>query len=137
MKKIKLNVPKNVEIRSSVTETELIDLYANCRGLITTAMDEDFGMTPVEAMASGKPVIAVNEGGYLESVIDRKTGVLIDPHIGNIIEAIHIISHNPEKYRKKCEEQARKFDKSIFIEKIKEKVLNFKNVNKEYAEIRK
>ncbi len=124
--RIKNNLPKNVEVRRSVTNKELIDLYANCKGLITTAMDEDFGMTPVEAMASGKPVIAVNEGGYLESIIDRKTGILIEPNIGNIITAIKIISNNPEKYRNMCEEQAKRFDKYIFIKNIK------KNIGDEY-----
>lgn len=122
VERIKNNLPKNVELRRSVTDKELIDLYANCKGLITTAIDEDFGMTPVEAMASGKPVIAVNEGGYLESIVDRKTGILIEPNIYNIITAIKIISNNPEKYRKTCEEQARIFDKYIFIENIKKNI---------------
>jgi len=70
--------PKNVEILSWVNQKKLIELYANCKGLITTAIDEDFGMTPVEAMASGKPVIAANEGGYKETIINNKTGILID-----------------------------------------------------------
>ena len=56
----------------------LIDLYSNCKGFIATAKDEDFGMSPVEAMASGKPVIAANEGGYRETIIDGVTGKLID-----------------------------------------------------------
>lgn len=119
---IKNNLPKNVELRKSVTDKELIDLYANCRGFITTAMDEDFGMTPVEAMASGKPVIAVNEGGYLESVLDNKTGMLIYPKIENIISAIKTISNNPERFRDACEKQSQKFDKSIFIENIKKNI---------------
>lgn len=115
-------LPKNVEIISDISEEELINLYANCRGLITTAIDEDFGMTPVEAMASGKPVVAVEEGGYLESIIDGITGILIEPDVDSIIKAVSIVNDNPEKYRKSCEEQAKKFDKSIFIEKIKENI---------------
>jgi len=113
------NIPKNVKIMTPVSEKELIDLYARCKGFITTAIDEDFGMTPVEAMASGKPVIAVREGGYLESIIDGKTGILIEPVAYDIISAISAIEKNPEKYRYACEEQAKKFDKSIFVENIK------------------
>ena len=60
IKKIK---PSNVKILSWVDQEQLIDLYSSCKGFITTAKDEDFGLTPIEAMASGKPVIAANEGG--------------------------------------------------------------------------
>lgn len=126
VKKIKKDIPENVEIRGSISEKELIYLYDNCKGFIATAMDEDFGMTPVEAMASGKPVIAVNEGGYLESVINGKTGMLIRPNVSNIINAINIISIDPVKYRDACEEQAKKFDIFIFINSIKNIIENSK-----------
>jgi glycosyltransferase involved in cell wall biosynthesis len=49
--------------------------YATCRALIFPGR-EDFGMVPVEAMASGRPVLAFGAGGALETVIDRKTGLL-------------------------------------------------------------
>lgn len=113
--KISRNLPTNVELHGALAESELIDLYARCKGLITTAMDEDFGMTPIEAMAAGKPVICVNEGGYRESVINGSTGVLVEPDAKDIIRAIDIINRNPEQYRKACEAQAKKFDESIFI----------------------
>jgi glycosyltransferase involved in cell wall biosynthesis len=51
------------------------DHYARCRALVFPGI-EDFGMVPVEAMASGKPVIAFNQGGARETVIDGVTGVL-------------------------------------------------------------
>jgi glycosyltransferase involved in cell wall biosynthesis len=121
------NLPNNVKLLGSISEDKLIELYANCKGFITTAIDEDFGMTPVEAMAAGKSVVAVNEGGYLETIIDRKTGILIEPKIENIINAVNIISKNPEKYRKDCEDQAKKFDKSIFIENINKNIRILKN----------
>ena len=54
-----------------------------CRGFICTAIDEDFGLTPLEAMASGKPVVAVDEGGFRETVTPQ-TGVLIEPSQVNI-----------------------------------------------------
>ncbi len=117
IKKIK---PENVEIISWVDQEKLIDLYANCKGLITTARDEDFGMTPVEAMASGKPVIAGNEGGYKETVINNKTGKLINNiNVDKLAKAIEKIGKNPEKYKKGCIKQAKKFDTKIFIKKIK------------------
>ena len=124
---IKLIKPRNVEILSWVDQKKLIELYANCKGLIATAKDEDFGMALVEAMASGKPVIASNEGGYKETVLDGVTGKLIDDiNEDKLVEAIKEIGEeldkNPEKYKNACIEQAKKFDTKIFIKKIKEQI---------------
>ncbi len=116
---IKNMKPNNVEIRSWVSHAELIDLYANCKGFITTAKDEDFGMTAVEAMAAGKSVIAVNEGGYRETVIAGKTGELIDHiEVPKLIQAIQKIGKNPEIYKSACLAQAQYFDTKIFITAI-------------------
>ncbi|MDW7726928.1 MAG: glycosyltransferase [Candidatus Methanoperedens sp.] len=119
--KIKHNLPENVEMHGTVAEKELIDLYARCRGLVATAVDEDFGMTPIEAMAAGKPVICVREGGYTESVLNGVTGLLVEPEAKDIIRAINIISKNLREYKRTCVEQAGKFDISIFIKRMKEK----------------
>lgn len=120
LKKIK---PKNVEIISWISQKELLELYANCKGFIATAMDEDFGLTPVEAMASGKPVIAANEGGYKETVIDKKTGILIDNiNEERLTKAIKEIGKSPEKYKSSCLKRAREFDTKVFIKKIKEEM---------------
>jgi len=120
---IKKTKPENVEIRSWVSQKELIDLYANCRGLIVTAKDEDFGLTPLEAMASGKPVIAPNEGGFKETVVDGVTGKLIDDITPEkLIRAIEEINLRPESYKEACLNQAKKFDLQIFIEKIKREI---------------
>ena len=102
---------------------ELIDLYANCKGFITTSKEEDFGMTPVEAMASGKPVIAPNEGGYKETIINGVTGKLIDNiNVEKLVEAIQEIGENPKQYKNTCLRQAKKFDTKVFIKKIKEQI---------------
>jgi glycosyltransferase involved in cell wall biosynthesis len=121
--------PKNVEIINEISRDKLIDLYANCKGFIATAMDEDFGMAPVEAMASGKPIIAPNEGGYKETVINGKTGILIDNIDENkLAKAIKELSQklkntkNQLKYKEDCQKQAKKFDTEIFIKKIKQQI---------------
>ena len=120
-KYIKSIKPKNVEIFSWLDQPQLIDLYANCRAFITTAINEDFGLTPVEAMASGKPVIAPREGGYQETVIDQVTGRLIDNMDENkLSEAIKEIGAAPEKYQRSCRERARLFDTKNFVNRITE-----------------
>ena len=77
-KQLQQDLPPNVAIRGEISERELRDLYARCTGHICTAIDEDFGLTPLEAMASGKPVVAVDEGGYRETVTPA-TGMLVAP----------------------------------------------------------
>ncbi|MDI6896844.1 glycosyltransferase [Methanocella conradii] len=119
-RKIMESLPPNVTVLSDVSEDELASYYGRCRGFISTSMDEPFGMTAVEAMASGKPVIAPKEGGYLESIIDGETGLLIECTPEALIKAVKTISKDPYKYREACIEQAKKFDVSIFIKNIEE-----------------
>ncbi len=115
--------PANVEIKSWVNQQELVDLYANCKGFITTSQDEDFGMNVCEAQASGKPIIAPNEGGYKETIINGKTGILINNiNEDKLAEAIKELGKNPENYRDACIQQAKNFDTKIFIEKIKKEM---------------
>ena|SRR3989344_1327687 len=131
---IKSIKPKNVEIRSWVDDKELIELYSNCKGFITTARDEDLGFTPIESMASGKPVIAPNEGGYKETVINGKTGILIDDiNIDKLVESVKKVNDelrkNPLKYKNACIKQAKKFGKEVFAKRIKGLIDEIKNEN--------
>jgi glycosyltransferase involved in cell wall biosynthesis len=57
------NTPQNVTLIREIPEKDLLELYARSKAHICTAHDEDFGLTPLESMASGKPVVAVNAGG--------------------------------------------------------------------------
>jgi glycosyltransferase involved in cell wall biosynthesis len=110
-------LPPNVTFLGEISESQLIDRYARCKGLICTALDEDFGLTPLEAMASGKPVIAVDEGGFRETITPQ-TGVLVDASRDTIIDAIKSLSGNPESFNRACIERAKEFDLKIFGEKI-------------------
>jgi glycosyltransferase involved in cell wall biosynthesis len=122
-KKLQQQLPPNVTLAGEVPEQELVDLYATCKGLICTAMDEDFGLTPLEAMASGKPVIAVNEGGFRETVTPQ-TGILVEPSPVDIVNAIKTLNRNPESYKQACMARAREFDLPHFTERIQEAVEN-------------
>jgi glycosyltransferase involved in cell wall biosynthesis len=67
----------NIEFRGRVSDRELARLYAQCRALVFCA-EEDFGIVPLEAMASGRPVIAFGRGGARETVVDGVTGLFFD-----------------------------------------------------------
>lgn len=66
----------DVRIVADPSDKLVRGLYSNCTAALYTPINEDYGLVPLEAMASGKPVIAVNEGGPRETVVDGKTGFL-------------------------------------------------------------
>ena len=118
--------PDNVEFAGVLPEKELIEKTAASKGGLFTALDEDFGMAPVEIMAAGKAVIVPREGGCVETVLDGKTGLLLDGITPEkIVEAVKEINRNPTKYNSdSCIRQARKFDVRIFIEQMKRQILH-------------
>ncbi|MDD5068309.1 MAG: glycosyltransferase [Candidatus Pacebacteria bacterium] len=121
---LKKKAPTNVAFVGAVYDlSKIAEFYAYCKGFIITARDEDFGTTPIEAMASGKPVIAPNDGGNSESIVHGKTGILIDDiNEDKIVEAVKEIGKDPEKYKEACLEQAKRFGIGIFIEKIRKEI---------------
>lgn len=67
----------NAELVGSVSDAELRWLYANCSGLVA-ASHEDFGLTPLEAAAFGKPAAVLRWGGFLDTVIEGRTGLFFN-----------------------------------------------------------
>jgi len=114
--KMALNAPSNVSFYNNIPEKDLIEMYSKCEGYIATAMDEDFGISPIEAMASGKPVVATKEGGHLETIIDGYTGILVSPDVNEIIDAVKKVSYDSHKYKMESEKQAQRFDYKLFKE---------------------
>ena len=80
--------------------------------------EEDFGLVPLESMATGTPVIAFGKGGPLETVIENETGTFF--HENNSENLIQILtSFDPKKYSgEKCRKQAEKFSESTFVYNI-------------------
>ncbi|KKQ55027.1 MAG: Glycosyl transferase group 1, partial [Candidatus Woesebacteria bacterium GW2011_GWC1_38_13] len=103
------------EFLGRVGDEKLWELYAGATGFLALARDEDFGMTVVEAQATGTPVIAFNGGGFKESVIDGVTGLLInDTDEKTLREAIE--KFNKIKWdRKKLQENAKRFSRERFL----------------------
>jgi len=130
----------NIKVLGWVSESKLQELMGNCIATIYIPMDEDFGISPVESMAAGKPVIGVQEGGVLETIggedllcrmpigkektkntesfIETPHGLLIKkaPEIEDIVQAIYWMTpHRALEMRENCEARAQLFDILLFI----------------------
>lgn len=68
---------ENVEFLGRAPDDTVTELMATCRGFVFPGC-EDFGITPVEAQACGKPIVAYRGGGALETVVEGETGVFFD-----------------------------------------------------------
>jgi len=113
----------NVEFVGAVDDKELGRLYGGAKAFLALARDEDFGMTPVEAMLMGTPVVAFKGGGYVESVVEGKTGVFFEKQtvesLGQAIKRLKGMRIRSED----CVEQAEKFSKERFKREMKRFVL--------------
>lgn len=87
---------QNIKFVGRVSDDEIASLYAGAIAFIHPQY-EDFGITAIEAMASGCPVIAYNRGGAAESVIDGETGVLYDEQSWEAIGDA-VIRFDPRRY---------------------------------------
>ena len=112
---LKKQAKGHIEFLGHVSDKELRTLYSECEALIFPQI-EDFGITAIEAMACGRPVIALSQGGALDSVVEGKTGIFFAKqtplHLKAAIEKYleEKREFNPEKIR----EHAKQFDKSAF-----------------------
>ena len=110
---------KGVELLGRLSDEEIGTVFAKAKGFIALAKDEDFGMTLVESMAYGTPIIAYNGGGFKETVIDGKTGLLISgTDVKTIENAIKIFAMKKWN-RQELMNQARKFSRDIFEKKMR------------------
>lgn len=115
---------ENVEYLGRVSDLELGRLYAKALGFIALARDEDFGMTVVEAMGHGTPVLALNSGGYKETVKKGITGHFVNTtNVESILLAIRKM--NETKWNEsKIKSWASEFNRSKFETKMKKIIGN-------------
>lgn len=116
---LKMIAGPKVDFLGEVSEKEKARFFAGCQAFIFSAEEEDFGIVPVEAMAAGKPVIALRQGGVKESVIEGKTGEFFEePKMESLVKVLQ--EFKPERYPPEtCRAQAEKFEKRHFVQKIK------------------
>ncbi len=113
----------NIEFITLPWNLWFTDYVWNSVATIYVPVDEDFGMSPVESMAAWKPVLWVNEWWLKESVVNRKTWVLINAwsYVDDIIEAVNYLT--PKKcleMKDNCEQRAKDFSLEKFEQRLKE-----------------
>lgn len=123
LSKIKASSKSNIIFIGHVTDDELKKYLQNAKAFVFAA-EEDFGITPVEAQACGTPVIAFGKGGSLETVIDKKTGVLFyEQSSESMQEAINIFETLRFDYSE-IRQHSLKFSTKRFKEEIKQYILD-------------
>ncbi|AYL99370.1 glycosyltransferase [Mucilaginibacter celer] len=128
MKQLKLIAGKNITFLSGLGAGDLARLYANCIAFIFPQL-EDYGITPLEANASGRPVIAYGKGGVLDTMIpytgkaSKATAVFFDHQtkqdLKQAIATFEKLEFDPDFIRRHAES----FDEQGFIEKIRSFVI--------------
>jgi len=109
----------NIKFLGVVSDEQLLDLYARCKATISANIDEDLGLSAIECQAAGKPAITVREGGFIETVVENKTGLFFEPDPGSLISAIK--RFNKTKWnRNAIKKNAKKYDISVFVERIRQ-----------------
>ncbi|EKE16288.1 MAG: hypothetical protein ACD_11C00021G0017 [uncultured bacterium] len=123
MKKLKKIAGPNIEFLGRVPDSELPKYYSECKAFVFP-QEEDFGIVAIEAMASGKPLIAFRGGDIPEHMEDEKSGVFFNKQTAEsmigAVEKFQKGSYNADYIRS----QALKFDRETFKKKIKEYIEN-------------
>ncbi len=105
-----------VSFLGRLPDQAVADQLASCRALIWPG-EEDFGLAPLEAQAAGRPVIAFQAGGALETVVAGETGIFFpEPTVASLVEALSSFTDrfDPDTLRR----HALTFDRAVFIERM-------------------
>jgi glycosyltransferase involved in cell wall biosynthesis len=111
-----------VQFLGFVSNEHKWELYHRCKAVLFPVRDEDFGIVPIEANASGAPVIAYDGGGVRETIIEGETGLFFKSYTTRaLIEKIKQLDEiEVDPFR--CHEKAKKFSMDIFKSEVKQMV---------------
>lgn len=115
------SLPSNVRMISGIEDDQLRWLYAECTLLIAPSM-EDYGLTPLEAAAFGKPTIALRAGGYLDTIDEGVSGAYFDLLSPTEIAATLRLAHARDWDREAILAHAEKFSEGPFIAALQREV---------------
>lgn len=111
-------LPANVELRGWISRRELVELYGQAAGFLHVG-EEDFGITMVEALAAGAPVIALNAGGARDIVRDGTDGVLLaEPTVAALRAAVERVAA-ADWDRDRLAARAAEFSRERFVQRMR------------------
>lgn len=134
-KRLRAMANNNIKFLGWVDDKICDKYWSECRAFLFPGED-DFGLAPVQAMAAGRPVVALRAGGATETVVEGITGEFFDqPTAIDLISAVKKLEKNYQSYNlTKCKDQARKFSEEVFVknfsEFIEKKYKSFKHETK-------
>jgi glycosyltransferase involved in cell wall biosynthesis len=111
----------DVEFVESPSDTVMLDLYDRCLATLFTPLNEDWGLVPLESMAFGKPVVAVNRGGPAESIIEGQTGFLrpaTPSAFGEVMARLAAAAAMLDEMAPKARAQVERFHWSTFVDRL-------------------
>jgi glycosyltransferase involved in cell wall biosynthesis len=117
---LRASAGRNVRFLGAVDDATLAEALARCRALIFPGV-EDFGIIPLEAMASGRPVIAYRRGGATETVVEGRTGLFFNEQTPEALMAAverfeaRTASFDPAAIRA----HAARFDRPVFLRSMR------------------
>lgn len=108
-----------VEFLGAVSDEALRRLYRGAKATMYAALEEDFGLVPVESMAQGAPVIALRQGGVVETIVEGETGIFFDASTPQALsDAIGRFERSRNNWAPACQARAHYFRKERFKDEI-------------------
>jgi glycosyltransferase involved in cell wall biosynthesis len=119
---------KKIEFVINPSDEKMKKLYADCFLALCTFFNEDWGIVAIEANSFGKPVIAVNKGGYSESQIDGVTGYLLRADPVLFAEKMRLLASNGRfigRMGDSARKNSKQYDWSYFIKSFDSTISRF------------
>jgi glycosyltransferase involved in cell wall biosynthesis len=115
------HLPANVRLLSNLTDAQLRWVYAHSRALVAPAL-EDYGLTPLEAAAYGKPTLALGAGGYLDTVVPGRTGLFFDQPTPLAIRTAVLAARQTDWSAERIRHHAVQFSEPVFRAALRDAV---------------
>lgn len=111
--------PETIRLLGFIPDQELHHYYKNCKAFIMP-QEEDFGLTPIEAMSYGKPVLALRKGGACETIIEGQTGEFFDDPIPEALaDGVRRLNETYYQYQPELiKRHSLKFSEKVFKKKF-------------------